>query len=240
VNAAPVRAVLFDAAGTLIHLRESVGETYARAGRRFGMHLRAERVAEAFARAMASAPPMVFPDAPGAQSDPHERAWWRDRVHATFRAAAPDDPLTGFGACFDALYTEFSESSAWAPAPAARDTLAALSGQGLATAVVSNFDRRLPRLLEDLGLAPLLDAVVLPSDAGAAKPDPAIFHAALERLGCPAEAAVHVGDHPAEDVAGATAAGLRAIDVRELATLADLPARLSPPTIAAIDSRPAE
>ena len=224
----PIRAVLFDAAGTLIHLREPVGETYARAARRFGADISAERLAEAFARAMAEAPPMVFADASPARIDERERSWWRVLVQETFRGAAPGVTPNDFEACFSALYAGFAEPAAWCPAPAARSTLLALRSQGLATAVVSNFDRRLAGLLEGHGLAPLLDAVVLPSDAGAAKPDPAIFHAALARLDCPAGSAVHVGDDPVEDVAGARAAGLHAVDVGELATLAELPARLAP------------
>ena len=68
--------------------------------------------------------------------------------------------------------------------------------------------------------------MVLPSDAGAEKPDPRIFQLALERLGTPAAASIFVGDSTERDVAGARAAGMRAIDVRSLATLCELPDRL--------------
>ena len=52
---------------------------------------------------------------------------------------------------------------------------------------------------------------MISAELGAAKPDPAIFRAALERLGAAAEDAVHVGDSVEHDVAGARAAGLEAI-----------------------------
>jgi putative hydrolase of the HAD superfamily len=45
---------------------------------------------------------------------------------------------------------------------------------------------------------------------GAAKPDPAIFRAACERLGCAPGEVLHVGDDPEMDVVGARRAGLRA------------------------------
>jgi putative hydrolase of the HAD superfamily len=93
--------------------------------------------------------------------------------------------------------------------------------------VVSNFDHRLEPLLAGLGLRALLDVVVRPADAGAAKPDPRIFAHALARLGVPAAAAVYVGDDAEHDVAGARGAGLAAIHVAELATLAELPARIA-------------
>ena len=47
--------------------------------------------------------------------------------------------------------------------------------------------------------------------AGARKPDPAIFAPALELARCGPEEALHVGDTPEEDVAGASAAGIRSL-----------------------------
>jgi len=49
------------------------------------------------------------------------------------------------------------------------------------------------------------------AEAGARKPDPAIFEAALALAGCSAPEAVHVGDTREEDVEGAEAAGIRAL-----------------------------
>jgi putative hydrolase of the HAD superfamily len=91
---------------------------------------------------------------------------------------------------------------------------------------VSNFDHRLYGLLEDLRIRPLLDAVILPSDAGAAKPDPRIFQLALRRIGVSPGDALFVGDDPEEDLAGARAAGLTAVDVASLGRLEDLLARI--------------
>ena len=48
-------------------------------------------------------------------------------------------------------------------------------------------------------------------DIGIAKPDARLFHEALSRGGVKAGAAVHVGDHPGDDIAGAQQAGLRAV-----------------------------
>ncbi len=87
---------------------------------------------------------------------------------------------------------------------------------------MSNFDRRLVSILEGLGLAPLFDAIVLASDAAAAKPDAAIFDYALEQLGANRSDTFVVGDDPGQDLAGARRAGLRAIDVGSLANLREL------------------
>ncbi len=226
MGAPPLRAALFDAAGTLIELTEPVGATYSRTAAEFGVSLPAWRLDDAFARILRGAPPMVFPDAEPPRVDALERAWWRDVVRGTFRAADGTARFDDFDAFFDALYAAFSRAERWRPAPGAPELLRALRERGLATGIVSNFDGRLPGILAGLGLAPLLDTVVLPSGAGAAKPDPRIFRVALERLDVPAEAALFVGDDAEQDVAGARAAGLRAIDVASLATLDALLARL--------------
>ncbi len=113
----------------------------------------------------------------------------------------------------------------------AAPALGELRGRGLRLVVVSNWDYALPEVLERVGLLGLLDRVVTSASVGAAKPDPAIFRAALEVAGCGAAAALHVGDSGEEDVAGAESAGIRAILLDrsgngDIASLADLAARL--------------
>jgi putative hydrolase of the HAD superfamily len=218
--------VLFDAMGTLIELREPVGETYARMARPYGVALPAQRVDDAFRRSLRRAPPLVFPDAIATETERRERDWWRTLVRSTFLASDSAVRFSDFDAFFDALYRALSEPDAWSCKPGCREALTELRARGLTLGIVSNFDRRLPRLLEGLAIAPLIDAVVLPSDAGAEKPDPRIFQLALERLGTPAAASVFVGDSVERDIAGARAAGMRAIDVGSLATLCELPERL--------------
>jgi len=221
-----IRAVLFDAVGTLVSLREPVGETYARVAAAHGVRIAPWRVGDAFRRALASAPPAVFPEAPAAEVPARERAWWRELVRSTFLAADSAQRFADFDGCFDALWRRFAGPEAWAARPGAAAALAGLRGAGRRTAVVSNFDGRLPALLEALGLLGALDAVVLPAQVGAAKPDPRIFAAALGRLGARADEAAFVGDDPERDLAGARAAGIAAVDVASLATLAELPARI--------------
>jgi putative hydrolase of the HAD superfamily len=85
---------------------------------------------------------------------------------------------------------------------------------GVRIVVVSNWDVSLADVLQRVGLAPLLDAVVTSAAVGAAKPSPVIFTHALELAGVAAGDAVHVGDALDEDVRGAQASGIRAVLVR--------------------------
>jgi putative hydrolase of the HAD superfamily len=93
--------------------------------------------------------------------------------------------------------------------PDAAPALQALRDDGRRLVAVSNWDCSLPDVLDRVGLGELLDGVVSSAVAGARKPDPAIFEDALELAGCRPEEAIHVGDTPEEDVAGARAAGIR-------------------------------
>jgi putative hydrolase of the HAD superfamily len=215
-------AVLFDAAGTLIELREPVGKTYARVAREHGVALPPNKLEVAFRGAFSAAPAMVFPGAPIEEISRLEKAWWRRVVSNTFHAAGPAATFPDFDKFFENLFDVMGRPQNWREVPGARSLLLRLRSLRWATAIVSNFDRRLPNILQGLALAELFDAVVLCSDVGAAKPETAIFHRALERLQVPASRAIVVGDDEELDIGGARAAGLRAIDVRSLAKLEEL------------------
>jgi FMN phosphatase YigB (HAD superfamily) len=65
--------------------------------------------------------------------------------------------------------------------------------------------------MQQCGLTPYVDALVVSEEAGISKPDPAIFAIALARLRAGAGEAVMIGDSWAADVQGARAAGIHAI-----------------------------
>ncbi len=65
--------------------------------------------------------------------------------------------------------------------------------------------------VQRVGLADYFHFALRAEDIGIAKPDARLFQAALQRGGVDASAAVHVGDHPGDDIAGAQQAGLRAV-----------------------------
>lgn len=217
-----IRAVLFDATGTLIEPAERVGATYARFAASHGASLAPDRLEKAFRRALAGAGAPLFPEAAASEVPALERGWWRRVVRTTLRDADPQHRLTDLEACFRELFAHYAGPAAWRARRGARALLVSLRRRGLATAVVSNFDGRLPGLLAGLGLLDLLDAVLLPARTHAVKPQRRAFAAALEALGVEASEALFVGDDADRDLAGARAAGLAAVDVRSLATLADL------------------
>jgi len=87
-------------------------------------------------------------------------------------------------------------------------TIDALKQRGLVIGLISNIERDILPICQELGLAPYLDVIVTPVEAGADKPDPAIFHAALKNAMVKASEAIHVGDQYSSDVVGARGAGI--------------------------------
>lgn len=202
------RAVLLDAAGTLIDVARPLGDTYSGLAREFGGDLDPDTLTAGFRIAFADTPPMAFPGRTGADLDRAERAWWRAVVERVTRAAGG---VPEFDAYFDRLYAHYASAPAWRVYPEVPGVLAALRDRGLPLAVVSNFDSRLSPLLDALGLAAFFDAVVCSGETGAAKPDGAIFAYALATLGVEALEALHVGDNREADYDGARAAGIEAL-----------------------------
>jgi putative hydrolase of the HAD superfamily len=124
------------------------------------------------------------------------------REHLPPDARAIDDQV---------LVNTLMEAIRFQPYPDAAPALGRVRQLGLKAAVVSNWDVSLRRILGDIGLGGLVDEIVVSAEVGAAKPDPAIYEAALRRLRSPARRTLFVGDSPETDIAGAVGAGLHAV-----------------------------
>jgi putative hydrolase of the HAD superfamily len=128
------------------------------------------------------------------------------------------------------------ESLEFRPYPDALDALRRLREQGETVLIVSNWDCSLRDWLDPTGLTELVDGVVTSADAGAAKPDAAVFRRALELAGAQPESVVHVGDSIENDVEGARAVGIRGVlvlrdgeppaGVESIRSLTDVPSLL--------------
>jgi putative hydrolase of the HAD superfamily len=191
-----VEAVTIDAFGTLVELADPV-PALRELLRTRGVERSHEEVTRAFAAEVAH----YRVHAVEGRGDERLTALRRDCAAVFLGAAGAELSLEEFASPFTAAL-EFRLLDG------AADALDELAGRELELAVVSNWDSELPVILERLGVDRYFRAVVTSADAGSSKPAPHIFELALERLGVPAERAVHVGDDAADE-AGAQAAGMR-------------------------------
>jgi putative hydrolase of the HAD superfamily len=203
-----IKAIFFDAAGTLIKPARRVGETYAVLARKYGIEVSAAEIAERFRLCFHSAPPLAFPGAPAARIEDLERVWWKDLVQRIFE---PWDGFQRFDDYFAELFAYFAQPDAWTLYPEVAETLSALEKPGRVLSVISNFDSRLIGILEGLGAAHWFEHIFVSSRIGYAKPDRQIFHTALERHSLKAGDALHVGDSAEKDLRGANQAGLKGV-----------------------------
>lgn len=210
MNASRPLALLLDAVGTMITLRQTVGTTYSAFAARHGIEVGAAAIDHAFPTVLKEAPPLAFDGLTGQALREAELGWWGDRIDATLKAAGG---VVAPAALHLELFEHFADPSIWKVYDDVPDHLRAWSEAGLQLAVVSNFDSRLQGLLSGLDLARWLSVVVVSSSAGAAKPSPQPFRLALEKLELQPDQAWHVGDSP-EDALGARAAGLRCLMVQ--------------------------
>ena len=194
--------MLFDAGGTLFTERETRDEIYARTLVERGLPVTVERVAALRERLHLAMP---------AEVEGHVRytdRWFREFMRRLLAELGSDLDPESLRADLAAHFSRPESFVVHADAPAA---LEALLERGLRAGVVSNWSDRLPGLLEGLGLTRYFEVLTVSAIVGHTKPDRRIFEAALARFGVPAGQALHVGDDPLNDLAGARRAGLGAL-----------------------------
>lgn len=200
----PIEAVTFDAAGTLLSPYPSVGAVYAEIMRDYGLVLNPDEVETAFVRA--------FKKVQGAPrdhlSEDSEMEWWRKIVRETLVGHPPPRDFEGL---FQTLWDTFSEARRWRLPTDAISTIETLKQRGYGVAVLSNWDKRLRLILQQLDIQETFDHIFISSEIGVEKPDPRIFEHAQQRLGVDASQVLHIGDSRKHDFEGARQVGWQAL-----------------------------
>jgi putative hydrolase of the HAD superfamily len=199
-----IRAILFDAAGTLFYLTKTVGDHYAYVGREVGLELDAQKLESAFHAAWKQMPRRLAIDGPRENDD---KGWWRELVGHVFDQVAPSVNELDRDNFFEVAYEHFAEPGVWELYPEVPEVLEQLRPR-FQLAIISNFDGRLRFILQHLGISNYFSYIFISSELGADKPDPEIFRRALKIMHLNADEVLHVGDDPERDWNGASAAGL--------------------------------
>jgi putative hydrolase of the HAD superfamily len=199
-----IRAILFDAAGTLFFLTKTVGDHYAYVGREVGLDLDAQELDRAFHTAWQEMPRRSAIEGPRENDD---KGWWRELVGRVIDQVAPSLSELDRDNFFENAYEHFAEAGVWKLYPEVPDVLEQ-SRERFQLAVISNFDGRLRFILQHLRLSNYFSYIFISSELGADKPDPEIFRRALKVMHLDANEVLHVGDDPERDWKAAEEAGL--------------------------------
>jgi putative hydrolase of the HAD superfamily len=199
-----VRAVVFDAVGTLIHPEPPAAVVYAEVGKSFGSRLAPKEIAERFRRAFAQQE--EIDRVAGLQtSEEREVRRWRQIVREVL------DDASDFESCFQQLFNHFSEGTAWRHEADAARVLPELASRGYTLALASNYDRRLRRVVAGLGALAPVKRLVISSEVGWRKPAKQFFAALSSAIAWSPDQILYVGDDLTNDYDAAGAAGLHAV-----------------------------
>ncbi len=200
-----IQAVTFDAAHTIYHPYPSVGEIYREVMQQHGLDYPAADLEAGFRRAFKS----VSKDAAILDGERREWSYWHSIVSESISQLSPQP--TDFESLFQALWDEFSHGHRWKPEPTAAKTLETLRQRGYTTALLTNWDQRVRRVVAETGFSDRFDHLFVSSEIGHEKPVPEIFEHCQKALGLAPEQILHIGDSLQHDIEGAQAAGWHAI-----------------------------
>lgn len=201
-----IKAVFFDAGGTLFSVRPSVGEIYSRIAQKYGMHTQPELIEKFFREEFSKRDKLTAIEAHS--NEKNEKEWWKNLVRTVFEKAVP---LRRFDSFFEELYDVFATEEVWALYPDVLGVLKELRKRRFLTGIISNWDARLFTICRGMKIEPYFDFILASAVVGFSKPDSRIFNRALMLVGVSAGEALHVGDSLENDYSGARHAGLRAV-----------------------------
>ena len=201
---ANVRAIFFDAVGTLILPDPAAAVVYCQVGRQHGSKYDLDQIDPRFRAAFQKEEEADRADG-WRTSEERERRRWQHIVAQVL------DDVSDPEACFAKLYEHFSQPGGWRLETEVATVLQELAGRGFVLGMASNYDRRLRSVIASLpGLSPL-QHLVISSEVGWRKPAPRFFAALCAATGLSAGEIFYVGDDPENDYQGAIDAGLQTV-----------------------------
>ena len=203
-----IKAVFFDLYQTLVCYDPPREELQARALKEFGI----EVMPEVLRRPLVAADEFVYQEMArsslGQRSKEEQMAIWVKYEGVLLKEAGirADEQiilgLLGRMRQFDMKMVPYDDVAT---------TLADLKDRGQLLGLISNVDRDITSLLDEVGLRSLLPVAVTSQDSGFNKPHPEIFREALRQAGVSASEAIYVGDQYQIDVVGANNVGMKGI-----------------------------
>ncbi len=199
-----IRAVVFDAVGTVILPNPGAAEVYAGVAHSHGVAIAEPEQLNARLWAQYRIEDQFDRENHWRTGEARERERWQRIVHAAIPGAS--DQL------FEELFEHFAQPSAWRVPESAALAIAEFERRGLILGMGSNYDSRLRRVVAGTtALLPLANHLVISSEVGYRKPSRRFFDAVRAEVGCEPHEILFLGDDPANDIEGATAAGMHAM-----------------------------
>jgi putative hydrolase of the HAD superfamily len=219
LKATDYHTLFFDVGGTLLRTHPSIGAIYAEVASRHGIEVSpAEvetRMRKNFFEVREGGRDKRAHTADHTLSLESARRFWHGLVKTGLGPAAE---VPHYDAFFDDVFEEFAKAERYRYFSEVESVLTSLERMGCRLGIISNWDVRLRRVLQEMGADRRFEVIVISGEVGAEKPDPAIFHRAREMAGADSgDRLLQIGDSRRDDVEGALAAGFDARLVNRMA-----------------------
>lgn len=199
-----IKAVAFDAVGTLIYPTPSVTESYYLFGKKHGSSLTRDEVKKRFKKANIIQK-KIDVENKFLTSEDREMKRWRDIVTYVF------DDVEDFEKCFNELHDYFSFPESWPLCAGTEELLEYLNDRGMRIVVASNFDYRLRDIVKETVIGKISESIIVSSKLGYRKPHSDFFVSICKELELSKENILYVGDDLENDYQGARAIGMPAV-----------------------------
>ncbi|GFO00130.1 haloacid dehalogenase-like hydrolase domain-containing protein 3 [Plakobranchus ocellatus] len=203
-----LKLVTLDITNTLFKVAGSPGRQYGIVGRMHGVKTDEANLTALFTKFYKQYL-RKYPNF-GAYEKMSANEWWSYVVKDCFHAVDPSLTEDTLQSISNDLYVHYMKPEAWVFLPGAYEALKDLHRYQIKLGVISNWDHRLYRVLDVMGMQGYFDFVIPSYVVGVEKPDERIFQLALREAQCLPNEAVHFGDSIEKDLKGAMQAGLDA------------------------------
>lgn len=206
-NPQSIRAIFFDVGFTLLAPHPSVTEIARAACLSQGVEIdmnclrQQQKRAEGHLRDASRAQPWTWSD------ENAINAIWTSYFTELLTPCLADQPER-LEACVRATVRAFDDAGNYALYPDVLPCLRALHERDLTLGVISDWGVSLSLILRHHDLIPYFDFAVISAQSRRAKPDPQLFHTALERANAIPDYTLHIGDSYVLDVLGARSVGI--------------------------------
>ena len=195
-----IQIISFDATGVLFEPNPSIGAIYSQVLDSFDIHLSEDELDRRFLvefHKVRSKPVSSITEA-------SELVRWRQVVKGIL-GEYYSEPI------FKAFWQAFESGENWKRMPKVEAVLQQLRDDGFRLIVVSNWDKRIYSILDQLKIRPFFEAVFISSELGVEKPSPEVFNRVAQDLNAPIEAFLHVGDSRREDLEAPAQVGWKSL-----------------------------
>jgi REG-2-like HAD superfamily hydrolase len=210
-------AVVFDVGGTLIYMKPTRAEVFARVLLASGFKADPTTLDKAIRKADRTLDEK-FAELGGRD----DSAFWRmfdQLVLEEIGFAGDRDRM--HKVLVDKFDAFIPNVETWVDFPETRGVLEELGRKGFTLGVISNATNLVKRVLDNLNLSKNFDFVIVSDEVGVSKPSSKIFRMAAEKARTSPNRMLFIGDKLATDVKGAVAAGMNAILIDRADTYPD-------------------